>query len=101
MPIYEYRCKDCGEEIEVMQSVSSKPLKRCEKCGGNLEKLISQNAFHLKGAGWFKTDYAPTDKTGDKKSSSGKGKEETKKEAKSSTEVKEEKKKTADTKSAA
>ncbi len=101
MPIYEYRCKDCGEEIEVMQSVSAKPLKKCEKCGGKLAKLISQNAFHLKGAGWYKTDYAPKDNKGDKKVSDKKGEDKTKKETKSSTEVKEEKKKTADSKSAA
>jgi len=98
MPIYEYRCTECGDETEAIQSVSAKPLKKCEKCGGKLAKLISQNAFHLKGGGWYKTDYAPSDKKGEKKSSSGKEKEETKKEDKPSSETKEKK---ADNKSAA
>ncbi|MFH1994349.1 MAG: zinc ribbon domain-containing protein [Nitrospinota bacterium] len=84
MPIYEYRCKDCGDETEAIQGVSAKPLKRCAKCGGKLAKLISQNAFHLKGAGWYKTDYAPKDNKGDKKVSEKKGEDKTKKETASS-----------------
>lgn len=59
MPIYEYLCTDCGEEIEVIQNITDKPLKKCEKCEGKLKRLMSNNAFHLKGSGWYKTDYAP------------------------------------------
>ena len=58
MPIYEFRCKKCGHEIEVFQKLSDKPPARCKKCGGRLEKLISQAAFQFKGAGWYVTDYA-------------------------------------------
>ncbi|RPI75036.1 MAG: zinc ribbon domain-containing protein [Desulfobacteraceae bacterium] len=66
MPIYEYECQKCGEMTEVLQSFSDKPLHKCEKCNGKLRKLISQNSFHLKGSGWYATDYAS--KTGTLKS---------------------------------
>ena len=58
MPIYEFRCKKCGNEIEVFQKMSDKPPTRCKKCGGRLEKMISQTAFQFKGEGWYVTDYA-------------------------------------------
>lgn len=58
MPIYEYVCNKCGHEFEVIQSFSDKPMTRCEKCGGRVRKLVSQSAFHLKGSGWYVTDYA-------------------------------------------
>lgn len=58
MPIYEYECSKCGEIEEVIQSFSDKPLKTCRHCRGKLHKLISQSSFHLKGTGWYVTDYA-------------------------------------------
>lgn len=58
MPIYEYRCSNCGGEFEIMQKFSDEPLEFCAKCGGELHKLISQSSFHLKGSGWYATDYA-------------------------------------------
>ena len=58
MPIYEYQCEKCGEIIEAFQSVSDKPLKKCSSCPGKLHKIISQSTFHLKGTGWYVTDYA-------------------------------------------
>lgn len=58
MPIYEYRCKKCNNQIEVIQKMSDKPPTRCKKCGGRLEKMISQTAFQFKGEGWYVTDYA-------------------------------------------
>ena len=58
MPIYEFRCKKCGSQIEVYQKFSDKPPARCKKCGGRLEKMISQTAFQFKGEGWYVTDYA-------------------------------------------
>lgn len=57
MPIYEYTCPRCGE-FEVMQRISEDPLKKCPTCGANVTKLISRSAFHLKGSGWYITDYA-------------------------------------------
>jgi putative FmdB family regulatory protein len=57
MPLYEYQCKKCGKVFEAMQKFSDEPLKKHEKCGGKLEKLMSAPAFHLKGSGWYVTDY--------------------------------------------
>ena len=59
MPLYEYRCSACEHQFEVIQSFSAKPLRKCEKCGGKVEKLISRGGFILKGGGWFASDYNP------------------------------------------
>lgn len=66
MPIYEYKCQACGSHFEKRQSINDEPLKTCEKCGGELEKLISLSGFQFKGAGWYVTDYS-------KKSGNGAG----------------------------
>lgn len=58
MPIYEYECGKCGNTLEVLQNFSEKPLAKCPQCSGKLHKLISQSTFHLKGSGWYVTDYA-------------------------------------------
>ncbi len=58
MPIYEYRCLDCGHEFELMQRFSDPPAESCPACPGRVQKLISRSAFHLKGDGWYVTDYA-------------------------------------------
>lgn len=58
MPIYEYECKKCGQQTEVLQNFSDPEVTKCELCSGRMRKLMSQNTFHLKGAGWYVTDYA-------------------------------------------
>src|ERR1051326_1733810 len=58
MPIYEYQCEKCGKKFETIQKMSDKPLKKHEKCGGALTKLISASGFQFKGTGWYVTDYA-------------------------------------------
>ena len=58
MPIYEYECSKCGKIDEVLQKFSDKPLVRCKHCSGKLHKLVSHSSFHLKGTGWYITDYA-------------------------------------------
>lgn len=58
MPIYEYKCLKCQNEFEVMQKISEGPLKKCTSCGGPVKRLISRSSFHLKGSGWYMTDYA-------------------------------------------
>ena len=58
MPIYEYECTKCGKIAEVLQNFSDKPLTKCQSCTGKLHKLVSQSTFHLKGTGWYVTDYA-------------------------------------------
>jgi putative FmdB family regulatory protein len=57
MPIYEYKCQQCGVQFEKRQSVSDAPLATCEKCHGKLEKQWSLSGFQFKGAGWYVTDY--------------------------------------------
>ena len=57
MPIYEYRCQDCHHEFERMQKFSDPPVAECPTCAGAVQKLISRSAFHLKGSGWYVTDY--------------------------------------------
>lgn len=57
MPIYEYDCEKCHETIEKIQKVTDPPLKKCEKCGGELIKLISKSSFKLIGEGFYCNDY--------------------------------------------
>jgi putative FmdB family regulatory protein len=58
MPIYEYECTKCGKTTEAIQRFSDPPLTSCSDCSGELHKLISMSTFHLKGSGWYVTDYA-------------------------------------------
>ncbi len=76
MPIYEYRCRECGEHFEKRLSLNDEPLKKCEKCGGELEKQWSLSGFQFKGAGWYVTDYAAKTSGKDKKEASDKGQKE-------------------------
>lgn len=56
MPIYEYNCPKCGD-FDQMQKITDAPLKKCPTCKAKVTKLISNPAFHLKGGGWYITDY--------------------------------------------
>ena len=58
MPLYEYQCAECGGIEEAIQKFSDAPLTVCRHCSGRLNKLISQSSFHLKGTGWYVTDYS-------------------------------------------
>ena len=66
MPLYEYQCDACGERLERIQKFSDPLLDTCPKCGGKLTKLLSSPAFHLKGSGWYATDYARKSESADK-----------------------------------
>ena len=58
MPIYEYRCTDCGHRLEALQRLADAPLLVCPACGKeSLTKLMSAVGFHLKGSGWYATDF--------------------------------------------
>jgi putative FmdB family regulatory protein len=58
MPFYEYQCRQCGAQTEVMQKISDRPLKKCPECAKNaLVRLISAPVFRLKGGGWYETDF--------------------------------------------
>lgn len=59
MPTYEYLCSACGHNFEQVQKISEDALKDCPQCGkSELKRLVNAAAFHLKGSGWYKTDYA-------------------------------------------
>ena len=92
MPIYEYECTKCGEVEEVFQKFSDKPKTKCPHCSGKLHKLISQSTFHLKGTGWYVTDYANKSKnTATPSTSSGETSTESKTESKIESKKKPEK----------
>ena len=58
MPIYEYKCQDCGSIFEHFQKISDKDIDVCKVCSkGNVKKLISSSGFRLKGSGWYETDF--------------------------------------------
>lgn len=57
MPIYEYKCRKCGKKFEVFQGITDNEIKGCNFCEGPVDKLISLSSFHLKGSGWYVTDY--------------------------------------------
>ena len=58
MPIYEYRCPDCGHQFDKLQKISDDPVTECPSCGQNqVKKLISRTSFALKGGGWYSDHY--------------------------------------------
>lgn len=63
MPLYEYQCKACENKFELRQKFSDPPATECPKCGGAVEKLISQTAFSLKGGGWYAEGYSDKGKS--------------------------------------
>ena len=68
MPIYEYRCDNCGHELEAFQKLSEDPLRECPECSKEaLIKKVSAAGFRLKGGGWYETDF----KSGKKKNVAG------------------------------
>ena len=78
MPLYEYKCRLCGQHFDKLQKFSDEPLTTCELCGqpNAVDRLISTPAFHLKGSGWYKDGYSGASKggaasSGESKSSTG------------------------------
>ncbi|MBP6940185.1 MAG: hypothetical protein KBB65_00290 [Syntrophorhabdaceae bacterium] len=85
MPIYEYECTECGKVLEIFQKISEEPLTECPMCNGAMQKIISPCAFHLKGTGWYVTDYKkPVDSANGKNGKNG-AKHTEKKEEKTET----------------
>lgn len=56
MPTYQYRCADCGEELEVKQSFSDAALTVCPSCGGDLRKVFGAAGVVFKGSGFYRND---------------------------------------------
>lgn len=58
MPIYIYRCENCGVQFERHQSFTDEPLKRCPECSKNsLRKVLTPAGIVFKGSGWYATDH--------------------------------------------
>ncbi|MBF0273674.1 MAG: zinc ribbon domain-containing protein [Nitrospinae bacterium] len=80
MPIYEYVCNDCEHKFELLQSIGAEAAEDCPACEGkNVQKLISNSSFVLKGTGWYVTDYKDKKKNDSKSSSTTEAKPESKK----------------------
>ena len=56
MPTYEYRCKACGQDLEVVQAFTDDALTTCEACGGPLRKVFGNVGIAFKGSGFYKND---------------------------------------------
>ena len=84
MPIYEYECISCGEEHEVIHGMLDVLVRKCPACGRlKLRRKISLSTFHLKGEGWYVTDYSKNGKKDSKQE-----KQKSKSKSKSTTEKK-------------
>ncbi len=87
MPIYEYKCKDCGHAFEIIQKVDEAPKAVCNECNGELYKVISTSGLIFKGSGWYITDYSNKLKDSKKESSNSKAAETKKTESPAKTET--------------
>jgi putative FmdB family regulatory protein len=97
MPIFEYECEKCGI-FDVLQLAGDKAIRYCPTCAkkkkkSKVRKVVSSPAFHLKGTGWYKTDYAS--KSSSENSSSEKSSTETSSGSKGKASDSDESKKTA------
>ena len=83
MPLYEYKCRKCGETFEVRAKFSDQPLTIHKSCGGEVEQLATSAALRFKGTGWYVTDYGGNGKKAKKDSADKPAKTEAKTETKS------------------
>jgi len=58
VPLYEYRCTQCGHSFEKIQKFSEKPLTECPECQGELVRPMTAPALQFKGSGWYINDYS-------------------------------------------
>jgi putative FmdB family regulatory protein len=77
MPLYAYRCKECGHEFEEHQRMSEDPLTECPVCQGSIRRVINSVGVVFKGSGFYVTDNksknpaAPSKKADDSSGSNG------------------------------
>jgi len=74
LPLYPYRCTQCGHRLEKIQSFSDAPLTECPVCDGPLERLLTAPSLQFKGAGWYVNDYAGKGSSSSSESSLGESK---------------------------
>lgn len=63
MPTYQYRCKSCGHEFDVVQAFTDDPLEECPECQGALKKVYGNVGIAFKGSGFYKNDARGSSKT--------------------------------------
>jgi len=85
MPTYEYVCKNCGENFDVHQSFSDKPLKKHDACGGELQKVFHASGIVFKGGGFYANDSKPSTKPEKKPSKKDDKKSDSKSDSKSTS----------------
>jgi putative FmdB family regulatory protein len=68
VPTYQYACKECGHQLEAVQSFSDEPLTVCPNCAGQLRKLFTGVGIVFKGSGFYRNDSRKADTSGDKPS---------------------------------
>ena len=83
MPIYGYRCANCGNQFEVYQKMSDEPIQTCPKCQGQVTKVLYPSGVVFKGSGYYSTDYKASSSNGSSSGSSTESKPESKPESKS------------------
>jgi len=59
MPIYKYKCQNCGIEIELKQHMLDDPIKVCPACGGELVRMIQLSSVIYRGTGFYSKDKVP------------------------------------------
>lgn len=67
MPLYSYKCTECGNAFDINQALSDETLKECPKCSGKLRKLFGTVGVTFNGSGFYSTD----SRSGSAKGSSG------------------------------
>lgn len=84
MPVYTYRCENCGVQFERHQSFTDAPLKTCPECRKKaLKKVITPTKIIFKGSGFYATDNkSPSGDTSKAKKTEKKEKESAPKESK-------------------
>jgi putative FmdB family regulatory protein len=75
LPLYAYRCTQCGHRFEKIQNFSAEPELECPKCHGVLERPLTAPRLHFKGAGWYVNDYAAKSNESSSESGSQSGSE--------------------------
>ena len=73
MPLYEYKCEKCKQQVEKIEKFDGPHLKKCPHCGGRMERMVSRSAIQFKGSGWYVTDYARSSSSSEKKSGESSG----------------------------
>lgn len=92
MPLYPYRCTECGHRFEKIQKFGAEPEKVCPKCGSALERTLTAPGLNFKGAGWYVNDYAPRSASSNSGSGGGSASESAPAEKKTGSETKTESK---------